>query len=98
LHAQSDDFKGNFLTNPTIPDKYRKIKKKKIILEKHALIGSGCRIMPGVVVAEGSAVGAMSLLVKDTKPWKVYFGIPAKPLRDRSKQLLELEKQLLTDN
>ena len=43
--------------------------------------------MPGVTLAEGSILGANSLLTKDTEPWTIYVGSPAKPvkIRDRGK-------------
>ena len=51
--------------------------------------------MPGVRVAEGTAVGAMSMVTKSTEPWSVYFGVPAKRLKARKKELLSLEKAYL---
>jgi acetyltransferase-like isoleucine patch superfamily enzyme len=39
----------------------------------------------------------MSLVTKDLDPWGVYVGIPAKRIRDRKKELLEMEKQLLAE-
>jgi acetyltransferase-like isoleucine patch superfamily enzyme len=37
----------------------------------------------------------MSLVLKSTEPWGIYIGNPAKRLRDRKKDLLELEKEYL---
>jgi galactoside O-acetyltransferase len=34
---------------------------------------------------------------KSLKPWGVYFGMPAKRLRERSKEMLLLEKEYLSD-
>jgi acetyltransferase-like isoleucine patch superfamily enzyme len=51
--------------------------------------------MPGVVLSEGTSVGAMSLVLKSTEPWGVYVGNPAKRLKDRKRDLLELEKEYL---
>jgi acetyltransferase-like isoleucine patch superfamily enzyme len=42
--------------------------------------------MPGVTLAEGSILGANSLLTKDTEPWTIYVGIPAKPVKIRNKE------------
>ena len=41
--------------------------------------------MPGCKLQEGSAIGAMSLVNKNTKAWNVYYGIPAKLMRKRKK-------------
>jgi acetyltransferase-like isoleucine patch superfamily enzyme len=40
-------------------------------------------------------VGAMSMVTKSTEPWSVYFGIPAKKLKSRKKDLLVLEQEYL---
>ena len=92
--TNSDDYRGEFMTNPTIPEKYRKITESSVILRKHSLVGSGSKIMPGVEIKEGTSIGAMSLVTKSTKSWKIYFGIPARVIGERSKHILELEQQL----
>lgn len=60
-------------------------------MEKHVIIGAGSVILPGVVLQEGVAVGAMSLVNKDCDEFTIYAGAPAKPIKKRSKNLLELE-------
>lgn len=95
IYAISDDYSGLGMTMPVIPEHFRKVTKQSVILEKHALIGTGTTILPGVNIAEGTAVGAMSLVTKPTQPWKIYFGIPARPIKDRNKNILELEKQYI---
>ena len=47
--------------------------------------------MPGVILAEGTSIGAMSLVLKSTEAWGLYVGNPAKRLKDRNKDLLQLE-------
>ena len=98
IYAISDDFSGSTLTNSTIPDKYRKVICGNVVIEKHAVICSGCTVLPGVVIAEGSAIGAMSLCKKSTEPWMIYAGIPAKPVKKRTQELLACEKEFLLDN
>jgi acetyltransferase-like isoleucine patch superfamily enzyme len=39
--------------------------------------------MPGVILEEGTSVGAMSLVLKSTEPWSIYVGSPAKRLKER---------------
>ncbi len=93
----ADDYYGDYMTNPTIPDKYRKITEGSIKLNKHCLIGAGSKVMPGVEIGEGTSIGAMSLVLKSTQPWKLYFGIPARPIADRQKHVLDLEVKLLDE-
>jgi acetyltransferase-like isoleucine patch superfamily enzyme len=92
--ANTDDYSGEYMTNPMIPMKYRKISPRSVVLEKHALIGSHCVVMPGVTIGEGATIGAMSLVLKDIIPWSVSVGIPAKKIKNRKKNLLELEKKM----
>ncbi|MCT7636398.1 acyltransferase [Aliarcobacter butzleri] len=95
VFTQSDDYSGRTLTNPTIPDEYKKEIKKEVIIGKHSIVGAGSIIMPGVVLAEGTSVGALSLVRKKTEEWSIYLGNPAKKITSRKKDLLELEKQYL---
>ena len=95
IYTGSDDYGGEYLTNPTIPAKYTSNKNRgKVILNKHVLIGSGSVILPNVTIGKGSSVGALSLVSMSLDKWGVYFGSPVKKIKNRSKKLLELEKQL----
>ena len=62
---------------------------------RHVIIGTNSLVFPGVTVTEGCSVGAMSMVTKSTEPWSIYFGSPAKRLKNRSRELLELEAQYL---
>ncbi|HEK2134322.1 TPA: acyltransferase, partial [Proteus mirabilis] len=93
----SDDYSGRTMTNPTIPLKYKNLKEKNIIIGKHAIIGTNSIIMPGVTIAEGTAVGALSMVTKSTKPWGIYFGNPAKRIKERKKDLLNLEMEYIKE-
>lgn len=92
VFTQSDDYSGRTMTNSTIPKKYKNEFKKEVILKKYSIVGAGSIIMPGVTLEEGTSVGAMSLVLKSTKPWGVYVGSPVRRIKDRKKDLLELEK------
>ena len=93
--AISDDYSGETLSNPCIPLEYKKIQKHHIILEKHCIVGSGSVILPNAYLAEGVAIGSMSMVIRKTNPWGIYFGIPAKRIKERSNKLLKLEKTFL---
>lgn len=95
IFSQSDDYSGQTLTNPTIPDIYKKEIKAAIFLGRHVIIGAGSVVLPGVRVEEGCSIGAMSMVTKSTEAWSIYFGIPARRIKARKKDLLELEKQYL---
>ena len=95
IFTSSDDYSGEKLTNVTIPPEYTGGTTGRVILRRHVLIGSGTMIMPGCTIGEGTAVGAMSFVIKDLEPWGIYAGIPVKRIRERKKDLLILEQQLL---
>ena len=93
MFTASDDYSGLSLSNPTIPDEYKPgIDRGPITIGNHVLIGVNAAILPGVTVGDGCSVGAFSLINKDLEPWGVYFGIPAKRMKERSKKLLELQQ------
>lgn len=93
--AQTEDFSGHFMNNSTIPVEYRSETKKPVQIGRHCNVGTNCVIMPGVALADGTAVYAMSLVTKSTQPWSIYFGIPAKRLKGRSQDMLMLEARYL---
>lgn len=95
VYAISDDYSGNSLTNPMVPDQYRKVQESQVVLEKHVLVGTGSTILPGVILGEGTSVGAMSLINKSLEPWGMYVGIPCKKIREREKNILKLEEEFL---
>lgn len=95
IYAVSNDYSGESLTNPTVPQKYKETDKSmKVHLCKHVIVGTTSVILPGVTVGTGSSVGAMSMCPKDLGEWGIYAGSPAKKIKERSRRLLELEKRL----
>ena len=97
IYSRSDDYSGRYLTNPTVPSKYVGGARGKVTLGRHVIIGSSSVILPSVTIGEGSAVGALSLVTKDLDSWGIYSGCPAKKIKARSKHLLSLEKDYLSE-
>ncbi|HSG30466.1 MAG TPA: hypothetical protein VLB82_02865 [Thermodesulfobacteriota bacterium] len=60
-----------------------------ITLEKYANIYSNCTVIYGVTMAEGSTLAANSFLAKDTEPWTIYGGSPAKPIGKRDEKKIK---------
>jgi galactoside O-acetyltransferase len=98
IYSASDDYSGNSLTNPTIPDEYKNIYTGKVKLMKHVIVGTNTTILPNLTIREGCSIGANSLIIKDTEPWSIYFGTPAKKIKERSKEILKLETKYLNEN
>jgi acetyltransferase-like isoleucine patch superfamily enzyme len=96
IYTRSDDFSGNALTNPCVPSQFTNPMRGAVRLERHAIVGAGSVVLPGVTIAQGGAVGALSLVTMNIPEWTIYFGTPARRIRARSRKLLELEQQLLS--
>jgi galactoside O-acetyltransferase len=94
LFSRSDDYSGQHMANATVPDQYKSVQRGTVRLSRHALIGAGSVVLPGVVLGEGAAVGALSLVNKSLEAWGIYGGCPARRLKARSKAMLDLEAML----
>lgn len=98
VYTGNEDYNGGCLTNPSVPFPYRIAERSFVHIKKHVIVGANSVILPGVTIGEGAAIGANSLVTKDCKPWTIYFGSPAKPMRRRPRErILELENQLLKE-
>ena len=62
------------------------------------IVGAGSVILPGVTIGDGAALGALSLAKSDCPAFKVCAGVPARVVKDRSRNLLDLEKKYLEDH
>lgn len=96
VFTQSDDYSGRTMTNSTVPAAYKAEIRRAVRICRHSIVGAGSIIMPGVTLAEGTSVGAMSLVLRSTEPWSIYAGSPARKLRERRRDLLELERRYLS--
>jgi acetyltransferase-like isoleucine patch superfamily enzyme len=97
LICGSDSFSGHGLVSaPGIPEEFlNEIDFGSIIIENFAAVCAGAIILPGVTISEGSVVGANSLVTKNTEPWTIYAGNPAKPVKTRpSEKMLHYAKKL----
>jgi dTDP-4-amino-4,6-dideoxy-D-glucose acyltransferase len=94
VFSSTDDFaKG--MTNPTIPDRFRRLKHLPVRLGRHAVVGSNSVLLPGSELAEGTSVGALSVVRGKLEPWSVYMGNPVKRIMARSRGIIDLEREFL---
>lgn len=93
IYSATDDYSGAYLTNPMLPEDVTNVTGGKVILEKHSIIGAGCVVLPNIILREGTAIGAMSLVNRSTDAWGIYVGIPIRKHKDRKRDLLTLEKE-----
>jgi len=59
------------------------LRASPIIIGDYAWIATEVFVHPGVIIGEGSVVGARSVVTKDTEPWMVYSGFPCGPIKKR---------------
>jgi galactoside O-acetyltransferase len=97
LIADSDDYSGNSLTNPTTPARFKSPVAAPIHIKRHAIVGACSTVLPGVTIEEGCSIGAMSLVLKSTRPWTINVGVPCREIKARSKRLLDFERQFLSE-
>lgn len=99
IMSQSDDYSGITMTNSTIPKAYKAEVFKEVRIGKHVIVGAGSIVLPGCSIEVGCSIGAMSLVNKPTEPWGIYFGVPAKRVKQRSDELLNhLNEYLKNDS
>ena len=94
IYSSNEDYSGAHLTNPTVPNQFTGVTHGDVLLEKHVIIGAGTVVLPGVRLEEGVAIGSLSLVAKNCAAFGIYSGVPAQRIRERRRDLLELEVQL----
>jgi galactoside O-acetyltransferase len=91
IYSVNDDYSGLFLTNPTVPEELANVTAEPVVIKKHVIIGAGSIILPGVIIHEGAAVGALSLVNRSLEAWNTFGGIPVRFIKKRENSLLDLE-------
>lgn len=94
IYSATDDFSGEYMISPMVPEKLTNVIGGKVVLEKYVQLGANTVVMPNLIIEEGVAVGAMSFVNKSLEKWTIYAGIPCKKLKPRSKNILNLQKNI----
>lgn len=91
VYSSSDDYSGTYLTNPMVPNELANVLSAQVVIGKHVIIGSGSVVLPGVILEEGVAIGALSLVNNSCKEYGIYSGVPVRRIKDRGRGVKELE-------
>ena len=94
IFTSNDDYSGRALSNPTVPARFTNVTTADVSFGRHALLGARCTVLPGAVIEDGVSVGVGSLIKGRLEAWTIYVGVPARPLRPRSRDCLVLEAEL----
>lgn len=81
-HLSTFPFKAVALKRPIV----EAVGKGGITVEDDVWIGFGCTILDGVTLRRGTVVAAGAVVVKDTPPYSIVGGIPAKVIKYRFDQ------------
>ena len=93
IYSSSDDYSGRYMTNPMVPNQFTNVTNASVILNKHVIIGCASVILPGVILEEGVAIGALSLVDHSCAGNMIYCGNPLKKVIPRSKNYQNLERE-----
>lgn len=96
----SDSYSGEGLINPLVPEEYRdEVIGGLVKIEDFVTLGTNAIVMPGVTLSVGTVVAAGGVVTQDTRPWTLYAGNPARPLKDRpSEKMLQYAKDMGYDD
>ena len=94
IYSAVDDFSGNYLINPMVPNVFKNVTGGIVKLMDFVQLGANTIVMPNITINTGTVTGAFTFVNKDLKPWKIYAGIPAKILKERKKYLIQYAKKL----
>lgn len=95
IYSSSDDYSGATMTNPTVPEEFKNVDHAAVYIGRHVVIGSGSVVLPGTILEDGVAVGALSMMRGHCPAFGIYAGVPARRVRERSRGLLEVEQRFL---
>lgn len=62
-------------------------KGEPVVVEDYVAIGTRCMILPGVRIGKGAVIASGTVVTKDVAPYAVVGGVPARFIRERSKDL-----------
>lgn len=96
VYSSSDDYSGKTMTNPTVPNEYKAVEHAPVTIGRHCILGAKSVVLPGSSLGEGAAIGSSALVKGEISPWTISVGIPARPIKERSKECTLKEKEFLS--
>jgi acetyltransferase-like isoleucine patch superfamily enzyme len=93
IFSVSDAGRG-YLVGPMVPVELRNVTRGRVHLMRYAVVGAGAVVMPGVIVEEGSVIGALSLARRNVPAWTIWSGVPARRIKTRNRDFVRLAERL----
>lgn len=75
---------GKRMSGPMIPEEFKAMVSKPVLIEKDAFLGTNVIVLPGVTIGQGAVVAANSLVTRSVPPWTIAMGTPAQPVSKRA--------------
>lgn len=94
IYSAIDDFSGNYMIGPMVPEELTNVTGGNVILEKYAQLGANTVVMPNLTIEEGAVTGACTLVRKNLEPWTINVGTPSKILKYRKDTVKTLSKSI----
>lgn len=98
LLSATDDFSGQHMISPLVPEEYTSVKKALIELKDYVQLGAQTVVLPGVTAQEGAVTGACSLVLSDLPGWTINIGIPVRVLKKRYRCPKSLSENISCDS
>jgi galactoside O-acetyltransferase len=95
VYSAVEDYTNGHLTNPSVPEDLRQSRVGPVVFGAHAALGSSSVVLAGVTLGFGCAVGALTLVSRNVRPFEVIHGNPGRrvQVRDRTR-LVALDEEL----
>ena len=81
--------------DPAVPIVEQSFTSKGIVVKDDVWLGSGVVLMDGITVGEGAVIGAGAVVTKDIPPGAIALGVPARVVRYRSDDRVEVPSRVL---
>lgn len=93
IYTVTDNYLGDSLSGPTVPDEFKDMNEGNVILEKNVMIGSGSLLLPSVRMHEGSVCCAHTVVTHDVPECIVIAGHPARRILKRNLDILRQKRR-----
>lgn len=99
IYTATDDYLGNSLGNPTIPEEFTKVRKGDVKIGKAVILGTYTVVLPGVEIGDGVSTSAYTLVRKSILSGSVCMadGLNIKVVKVRNVDLLLQKCNQVTD-
>lgn len=98
LLCGSENYQGGALMTASVPDDFRQVDRRGIVIGDYCVVGANAVIFPGVIIGDGAIVGSLSVVKKSLEPWGVYIMRNGKmvKIRTRNKEdTIEQERKFM---